>query len=348
MKPREISPSVVDAIEMPDVIALAPNLFGLAFFLMKLIPARLILERARVQQRLAPGSVVVETTSGTFGLALAILSNLLGYRLFLVSDPAVDGPLYRRLVDLGAMVDIVRQPAAVGGIQQARLDRLAELQEAYPAHYWPAQYENPDNPDSYAPCAELLVEAAGHLDCLVGTVGSGGSMCGMSRYLRVLFPHLHVIGVDTQGSVLFGLPDEKKRLLRGLGNSLMPKNLDHTVFDEVHWVTGSEAFLATRRLHQKHALYAGPTSGAAYLVARWWAQQHPDARVAVLFPDQGYRYQDTVYDDDWLTANDAALSALPPAPELCSAPQEVPRRWARLDWRRRSYLQVMGRPFQAQ
>jgi cysteine synthase A len=345
LRPRQINSSVVEAVELPDIVALEPNLFGVSFFLMKLIPARFILDRAQEEGQLAPGSVVIETTSGTFGLALAILCNLRGYRLHLVSDPAVDPSLYRRMVDLGATVDIVGEPVAVGGIQQARLDRLAEVRAAHPGHFWPAQYANANNPLSYSCCAELLVEVMGHIDCLVGPVGSGGSMCGTSGYLRMLFPALSVVGVDTHGSVLFGLPDEKKRLLRGLGNSLMPQNLDHTSFDEVHWVTGREAFLATRQLHRKHALFTGPTSGAAYMVGRWWARRNPDARVAVLFPDEGYRYQDTVYDDSWLQANGAGLDRLPDDPVACIHPGEVPRRWSCLPWARRSYEQVVGDRF---
>ncbi|MES1241077.1 MAG: cysteine synthase family protein [Acidobacteriota bacterium] len=345
MKPRQIHPSVVDAVELPDVVALGPNLFGVVFFLMKLIPARYILDQARQEGLLRPGSMVIETTSGTFGLALAMLCNLEGYRLRLVSDSAVDPALSRRLVDLGAEVDIVRDEGTPGGIQQARLNRLAELRAQHPDHFWPSQYENPNNPNSYARCAELLAETVGRIDCLVGTVGSGGSMCGTSRYLRVLFPDLHVIGVDTHGSVLFGLPDEKKRLLRGLGNSLMPGNVDHSAFDEIHWVLGEEGFHATRLLHRRHALYAGPTSGAAYMAAHWWAGQNPDANVAVIFPDEGYRYQETVYNDDWLRDNGIALDGLPPGPETCRHPGEVPRRWARMAWGRRTYEQVMGQAF---
>jgi cysteine synthase len=346
LRPRQVSSSVIEAVELPDVVSLEPNLFGVSFFLMKMIPARFILDRALEEGRLEPGSVVIETTSGTFGLALAILCNLRGYRLHLVSDPAVDPALYRRLVDLGASVDIVTEPAAVGGIQQARLDRLTELRAAHPGHFWPSQYANVNNPLSYSCFAELLVEVMGHIDCLVGPVGSGGSMCGTSGYLRMLFPNLKVVGVDTLGSVLFGLPDEKKRLLRGLGNSLMPQNLDHTAFDEIHWVTGPEAFLATRQLHRSHALFAGPTSGAAYMVARWLAQEHPGARVAALFPDEGYRYQDTVYDDAWLRSNGALLERLPRGPASCVHPGEVEGRWSRLDWRRRTYEQVLGGPFE--
>jgi cysteine synthase A len=290
--------------------------------------------------------VIVETTSGTFGLALAMLCNQQGYRLILVSDPAIDESFQRRLEGLGASVEIVREPAPVGGFQRARLDRLAEFRLAYPDHFWPSQYDNDDNPGGYAALTDFLVEMLGPIDCLVGTVGSGGSMCGTSRYLRLLYPHLYVIGVDTLGSVLFGQPD-RKRLLRGLGNSLMPKNVDHTAFDEVHWVSAAEGFLATRELYRRHALYMGPTSGTAYLVARWWAQQHPDASVVVLLPDEGYRYQETVYNDAWLRANNCWLGLLPAAPRQVAHPHEAGPGWSRFAWGRRSYEQILGAPFRA-
>ncbi|HEX8558057.1 MAG TPA: cysteine synthase family protein [Pyrinomonadaceae bacterium] len=342
---REVSDNVVDSVVLPRLIQLGDNLYGAAFFLMKLLPARFILDRARADGLLREGSVVIETTSGTFGLALAILCNLHGYRLIIVSDPAIDPPLQRRLEDLGATVEIVREPAPVGGYQRARLDRMAELRAQHPGHFWPAQYSNRHNPGSYGPLAELFAEAIGKIDCLVGTVGSGGSVCGASSFLRLLFPKLKVVGVDTLGSVLFGQPDQKKRLLRGLGNSLMPENLDHRAFDEIHWVSAAEGFYATRELHRRHALYMGPTSGAAYLVARWWAEHNPGSTVVVTLPDEGYRYQDTVYDDAWLRANDAWLAELPSGPRLVDHPLEAGADWTCVLWNRRTYEQVLGSPF---
>lgn len=334
-----------EAYELPKIIQLADNLFAASFFLMKLLPARFILDCAQRSGLLRRGSVVIETTSGTFGLALAILCAERGLRLIIVSDPAIDAPLRRRLEDLGARVEIVQKPAAVGGYQQARLDRMAELMAEHPGHFWPSQYDNPHNPDAYAPLVEMIVEAVGETDCLVGPVGSGGSMCGASNYMRTILPKLRAIGVDTFGSVLFGQPD-KKRLLRGLGNSLMPRNLNHTVFDEVHWVSAGAAFTATRQLHSTRALFAGPTSGAAYLVARWWARQHPEKVVVCLFPDEGYRYIDTVYNDDWLRANDVWPKEMPVGPTLVDDPREARPEWAYMRWGRRTYEQVMKACFE--
>lgn len=347
MRLYESAPSIVDAALLPRLVRLAPKFHGAVFDLMKLLPARFILERARDEGAIEPGSVVIETTSGTFGLALAMLCNLHGYRLILVSDPAVEPPLKRRLEDLGARVKIVTEPAPVGGFQRARLDRMAELQAQHPGNFCPSQYSNPHNPGAYAPFAELLTESLGQIDALVGPVGSGGSMCGTTNFLRLLFPEMKAIGVDTHGSVLFGLPDGK-RLLRGLGNSLMPSNLTHSAFDEVHWVSAAEGFAATRALHRQHSLYMGPTSGAAYMVAKWWADAHPDAKVVALFPDGGYRYEGTVYDDAWLRANDVACSALPTRPQFIDHPHEVDSVWAAIDWNKRTYDQILGRQFKAQ
>jgi S-sulfo-L-cysteine synthase (3-phospho-L-serine-dependent) len=342
-----INANMVDALALPRIVQLRPNLLGLAFPLMKLLPARFIIRKALEEGTLQPGGLIAETTSGTFGLALAMVAGLQGHPLTLVSDPAIDAPLKRRLEDLGASVHIVEKAGASGGYQQARLAVLEQVLAANPGSFCPRQYDNPHNPGSYAPCAEQLAHAAGGIDCLVGTVGSGGSVCGISSYLRLLFPELNVIGVDTHRSVIFGQSDAGSgRLLRGLGNSLMPPNVDHTAFDLVHWVGAAEAFRATRELHRNHAIFAGPTSGAAYLVADWWAREHPDSLTAVIFPDEGYRYQDTIYDDAWLQAQGARLDVLPRQPVEWDRPHDGDDPWAFHRWGRRTFDEVMGAPAQ--
>jgi cysteine synthase len=332
---------ITEAQLLPRVVRLTPNLYGAAFTLMKLVPARYILRRAAAAGELGPDTTIVETTSGTFGLALAMQAALLRRRFTLVTDPVIDANLRRRLTDLGARVVVCERPAETGGYQEARLRRLAAIRAADPDTFCPEQYANPDNPAAYAVVAEHLRATVGAVDCVVGSVGSGGSMCGTVRALRSHDPAVRAIGVDTHRSVLFGPPDGHREL-RGLGNSLMPPNLDHAVFDEVHWCTAAEAYTATRRLHRFHALFQGPTSGAAYLAARWWADRNPHARCVVLLPDEGYRYQATVYDDDWLARNGHAASVPPDGPVDAAAPPPDGDRWTRLDWNRRTYADVVG------
>ncbi|WP_433338045.1 PLP-dependent cysteine synthase family protein [Spirillospora sp. CA-294931] len=330
----------VDACRIPYVVRLADNVHAVVYRLMKLLPAHHILRNARDQGRLGDGVTVVETTSGTFGLALAMECAISGHRLVLVSDPVVDARLRRRLEHLGAEVVIVHERAPGGGYQATRLARVAEIQATLPATFCPEQYSNPDNPGSYALAAELLTEQLGQIDCLVGSVGSGGSMCGTTRYLRQANPELTAIGVDTHRSVLFGQRDGH-RVLRGLGNSLLPPNLDHGQFDEVHWLGAADAFTATRRLYREHALFMGPTSGAAYQVGSWWGRRNPGARTVIILPDEGYRYQDTVYDDAWLAANGCDPGARPGSPREVAVPEDAEREWCRMAWARRSLDEVV-------
>jgi cysteine synthase A len=332
---------IAEATLLPRVVSLGPNLFGAVFSLMKLVPARYILRRAAVEGKIGPDTVVVETTSGTFGLALAMETALMRRKLILVSDPVISGGLLARLNDLGAVVDIVRRPHPRGGYQQARLDRLAAIRREQPDSFCPEQYSNPANPASYAVVAEHLLDALGSVDCLIGPVGSGGSMCGTTRELRTVSPQTVAIGVDTPGSVLFGHPDGDRQL-RGLGNSLMPANLTHETFDEVHWCPPADAYAMTRRLHRRHALYQGPTSGAAYLAARWWAERNPDARCVVMLPDEGYRYAASVYDDGWLAEQGHALDRVPDGPMELFAPNKITDRWARFAWGRRTLGEVLA------
>ncbi|WP_346012300.1 cysteine synthase family protein [Streptomyces sp. SID3343] len=324
----------VAAAEMPRLVRLEHNLYAACFTVMKLLPARYIVDTAVERGELRPGTTVVETSSGTFGLGLAMVTALRGYPLVLVSDPVLDAPLKARLEDLGARVEIVTQPAAVGGHQRARLDRLAEICAEYEPAFVPSQYDNPLNPAAYTAVADLAHERIGRVDTLVGCVGSGGSMCGTADGLRRYDPATRAVAVDTHDSVLFGLPDGP-RTLRGLGNSLMPANVEHSTFDDVHWLGAAEAFEATARLHREHALFMGPTSGAAYLVARWEARRRPDRTVLALFADEGHRYQSTSGDPAWLRARGLHLPVLPTEPHTVDEPGRVGGHWDHMVWGRR-------------
>jgi S-sulfo-L-cysteine synthase (3-phospho-L-serine-dependent) len=338
-----VSRSVLEASELPRVIRLRDNLYVAAFGLMKLLPARFMLDRAEERGELGPGVTVLETSSGTIGLGLAMVCRLRGYDLAVVGDPAIDPALHRRLRQLGARVEICREPSPAGGFQQARLDRLARLRDEYPRHHVPGQYDNPDNPAAYAVVAELLADLVGVPDCLVGAVGSGGSTGGTAEFLRQAGP-VRLVGVDTHGSVIFGQPD-RPRLVRGLGNSLVPGNVRHELYDEVHWVDAATTFHATRALHSRHCLYLGPTSGAAFLVADWWARRNPDAVVVALLPDEGHRYQDTVYSDDWLTSTGllpALTGDVPAAPDEVRDPGDGVGGWTRMRWGRRGLADVLA------
>ena len=336
------APSVLETLELPRIARLDGDLHVAAFSLMKLLPARFMIEEAERDGLLEPGGRVIETSSGTFALSLAMVCRARGHDVTIVGDPCIHSALRRRLGMLGADVTIVSGPALRVGVQRARLERLERVRERHPRHFAPLQYDNPSNTRAYVPVADLLRERLGAVDALVATVGTGGSSCGTAAALRESCPQMRLVGVDTPGSVLFGTP-EHSRLLKGMGSSVNPRNVDHRQFDEVHWIGAAEAFAMTRALYLDHSLFMGPTSGAAYLVARWWATAHPGAVVVALLPDEGHRYERTVYDDRWLRRTGTLLDELPVAPVEVSHPSEVrDAPWSRLEWDRRTLADVMG------
>jgi cysteine synthase len=323
---------------LPRLVPLGANLWGASFTLMKLLPARHILATAVHTGELRPNTMIVESTSGTFGLALAVTAVHLRRRLTLVTDPAMDARLCRRVADLGATIEMCATPSALGEYQTVRLARLAQIRARHPDTFWPRQYDNPLNPASYAVLADHLVDRLGAVDALIGPVGSGGSMCGTATALRRHHSRLVAVAVDTPGSMLFGQPD-RYRELRGLGNSVLPANLDHTAFDEVHWCPPGVAYHATRWLHRRHALFHGPTSGAAMAVARWWSVRNPHMLAVVLLPDLGDRYLDTVYDDGWLDA-EPSRRVVPTEPSEVTRPTGTPD-WTWIRWARRRLPEVL-------
>lgn len=256
---------------------------------------------ARESGELRPGAPIVESSSGTMALGVALVGTALGHPVHIVTDPRIDPITMAKLRSLGCQVHVV--PRMTGnGWQSARLEMLDELMRTMPGAFWPRQYTNPENPRAYRNLAAELYDDLGAVDILVGAVGSGGSLCGTARALREYLPRLRVVGVDSVGSVLFGQPDRPGRLQGGLGNSLMPANLDHTQLDEVHWLNDREAFEATRELAAREKVFAGNTAGSVYRVLTHLSRTVPAGTTIVgIMADRGDRYHSTVYDDDYWT-----------------------------------------------
>jgi len=169
---------------------------------------------------------------------------------------------------------------------------------ATPGAYWPNQYNNPDNPLGYIQMAHEILGQLEVADVLVASIGSGGHCAGLTEVLREHWPQLRVIGVDAVGSRIFGQP-ARPRLMRGLGSSILPRNVAYHHFDEVHWVGPVETVRSCRALAAGAFITGGWSTGAAALVAAWAARREPGARVLTVFPDGPQRYLRTVFDETW-------------------------------------------------
>ncbi|MBG0730394.1 PLP-dependent cysteine synthase family protein (plasmid) [Mycobacterium avium] len=266
---------------------------------MKDRPAMHMIEQARARGELAPGARIVESTSGSLGLGLALAGQAYGHPVTVVTDTGMEPIVRHMLAAYGADVELVTEPHPVGGWQQARKDRVAQLLAAHPGAWCPDQYSNPDNITGYQSLALELLDQLGNVDVLVCSVGTGGHSAGVARVLRQFNPDMKLIGVDTIGSTIFGQP-VASRLMRGLGSSIYPRNIDYDAFNEVHWVAPAEAVWAARTLAASNFASGGWSVGAVALVAGWAARTLPhDTRIAAVFPDGPQRYFDTIYNDEY-------------------------------------------------
>lgn len=259
---------------------------------------------ARDRGDLSPGSTIVESTSGSLGLGLAIAGARYSHPVILVTDPGMEVAMRRLAEAYGASIDLVTAPHPIGGWQQARLDRVARLCADRPGSFFPDQYNNPDNVRAYFSLGAEIVEGLKKVDILVCSVGTGGHSAGVYSFVRRHCPTVRLIGVDTIGSTIFGQP-ARSRLMRGLGSSIHPQNVDYPAFSEVHWVAPNEAVTTARRLATAGYPTGGWSVGAVALVASWLARNEPeDTDIVAVFPDGPLRYFDTVFNDEFCQRHD--------------------------------------------
>jgi len=297
--------------------------------------AKQIILEAKETGVLHDGAPIIESSSGTMALGVALVGTALGHEVHIVTDPRIDSITLAKLKAMRCQVHIVRQMTGQGW-QSARLERLHELLQLYPGAFWPRQYDNPGNPRAYHALAQELLEDLGRVDILVGSVGSGGSLCGIAHGLLPSCPNLRVVAVDAVGSVIFGQPDQPKRLQSGLGNSLIPANVDFSVIDEVHWLSDAEAFTGALELAAHEKIFAGNSSGSVYIVARWLSRIVQSGTViAAILPDRGDRYSHTIYNERYRAEHRLCLSALPEMPQEVT-PSTVVSSWSFATIKRRN------------
>ncbi|RFC78436.1 PLP-dependent cysteine synthase family protein [Streptomyces sp. AcE210] len=293
-------------------------------------PALHMVARARDRGDLGDGAPIIESSSGTLGLGLALAGITFGHPVTVVTDPGLEPGIRRALSAYGARVETVATAHRVGGWQQARREKVAELLAEHPGAWCPDQYNNPDNTAAYAPLADELIAQLGRIDVLVASVGTGGHSAGITRVLRQTFPDLALIGVDSTGSTIFGQP-AGQRLMRGLGSSIHPGNVAYEAFTEVHWVAPAEAVRACRSLARHHYASGGWSVGAVAMVAAWAARAFPaGTRIAAIFPDGPHRYLDTIYNDGWCRGHHLLDAPVPDTPEELAEPgKRIVTSWTR-------------------
>lgn len=274
---------------------------------MKDRPARHIIEAGLANGDIPPGAHLIESSSGNFGIALAIAARLHGLTFTCVVDPKTTTANIQIMRQLGARVEVVTDPDEMGGYLHTRIRRVRELLAHAPNGVWINQYANARNWESYyhGTGRELATELVRPPDYLFAAVSTTGSILGCARRLRERFADLRVVAVDAEGSIIFGTPPGPRHI-PGIGSSRVPELFTPAEIDDVVHIGDAEAARACRRLLVTEGIFAGGSSGAVVAaIARTLPTLPRPCRVVAIFPDRGDRYLDMVYDDEWLARLDA-------------------------------------------
>lgn len=266
-----------------------------------------LVDRAEEDGLLRPGGTIVESSSGNFGIGLAMVGAARGYRVIIVVDAKTAPPMRRMLQAYGAeLVDVPLSEAdASGSMQRARMRRAQELTASIPGAWYPCQHLNPENPDAHAFYTAREIEASfgGSLDAVVVGVSTAGQIMGIARYLLRRYPALKLVGVDVLGSVILGGPARPYKMT-GVGLSFFPPNMNLDVLYCGYIVPEDVAYSVCHALGRTEGLLLGASTGA--IVAgglHLAASLGPNRRILMVNPDRGDRYLETVYDAGWLAKN---------------------------------------------
>ena len=275
-----------------------------------------MIERAEREGKLAPGGTIVEPTCGNTGVGLAIAAALKGYSCIFVMPDKMSQEKISLLRAYGGEVVIcpTNVPPESPESYYSVSDRLAE---EIPGAYKPDQYSNPANPDAHYETTgpELWEQTGGQIDALVLSVGTGGTISGVARYLKEQKPDLLVVAADPQGSI-YSSEKVQPYLVEGIGEDFWPETYDPSVVDEYVTVSDRDSFLTARRLAREEGLLVGGSSGTAvWAMLRIAPRFGPDATLVTLFPDGGRAYLSKVYDDNWLMEH-GIVERRAPAPTI--------------------------------
>jgi len=264
-----------------------------------------LVKAAMASGRLKKGGTLIESTSGNLGKSLAMLGAVYGFRVIVVIDEKTSASVIRWCEAYGAEIEMVYETDESGGYQKTRVARVKKLQEKYPDAVWPNQYDNQDNPAfHYATTGE---EVAGlGIDVIVGSVSTGGHLCGISRKVKQKRPGTTVIACDVEGSAVFG-DVFHSYLVNGSGLSWRSRNTDISVLDKICILSDQEAISACRILARESDLLLGGSSGLVLCGSLAWLKQTSSTSVVAIIPDTGANYLDQIYNEEWLTKKGVTL-----------------------------------------
>jgi cystathionine beta-synthase len=267
-----------------------------------------IMDRAIAAGKLKPGGTIIEGTSGNTGVGLAMWAAVNGYKCIFVMADKQSIEKVNNLKAFGAKVVVC--PTDVEPEDPRSYYSVSKrLAETIPNSYYVNQYDNLWNRETHVATTgpEIFEQTQGDFDVYMAGVGTGGTITGVSMYLKSKMPNLKTVGVDVEGSIVAqyartgDLSGARSYVIEGIGEDFIPENYDFKVIDDWVVVGDKESFLMTRALLKQEGIYTGGSGGAAVVGAIKYAKTLKEPKkILVVLPDSGNRYASKIYNDEWM------------------------------------------------
>lgn len=293
-----------------------------------------MIEDAEADGRLKPGGTIIEGTSGNTGMGLALAAIVKGYKLICVISDKQSKEKMDILRAVGAKVVVC--PTDVEPTDPRSYYSVSKrLAEETPNAWYVNQYDNPSNAIAHYEQTgpEIWEQTDGKITHFVVGVGTGGTISGVAKYLKEKNPNVKCWGIDTYGSVFkkyheTGVFDENEiysYITEGIGEDILPKNVDFSLIDGFTKVTDKDAAVFTRRLALEEGVFVGNSAGAA-IKGVLQLKEHfgPEDVVVVLFHDSGSRYVGKMFNDDWMRERGFLEEEITKAVDLIKDHKEKP------------------------
>lgn len=269
-----------------------------------------MIEDAEADGRLKPGGTIIEGTSGNTGMGLALVAIIRGYRLICVLSDKQSKEKMDILRAVGAEVYVCPTNVAPDD-PRSYYSVSKRLATEIPNSWYVNQYDNPSNAKAHylTTGPEIWEQTEGKITHFVVGVGTGGTISGVGKYLKEKNPNIKIWGIDTYGSVFkkyheTGIFDENEiypYITEGIGEDILPKNVDFSVIDRFEKVTDKDAAIYQRRLAKEEGIFVGNSAGSAIKgLLQLSDELTQDDVVVVLFHDHGSRYVGKMFNDDWM------------------------------------------------
>lgn len=293
-----------------------------------------MVEDAEARGDIQPGGTLIECTSGNTGMGLALAAIVKGYKLICTLSDKQSKEKLDILKAVGAEVHVC--PTNVPPEHPDSYYSVAErLNKEIENSFWVNQYDNLSNREAHYESTgpEIWRQTEGKITHFVVGVGTGGTISGVAKYLKEQNPNVKIWGVDSYGSVFkkyheTGEFDEKEvysYITEGIGEDILPKNVDFSLIDHFEKVTDRDGALVTRELANKEGLLLGYSAGSAFQAVRQLKNElNEDSVVVVLFHDHGSRYVGKVFNDEWMRERGFLNEENKEARDLISHHEDLP------------------------